>query len=158
MNLFNPINGAEAAQIIINEITRALSSDSELRSHISFPRLSWSWVLTMKIYPRTPEEKVIEAAGEAVVMETKQLDSGEIVMSRDASGALVPMTPADAPHIRKILHSAPREMNAPDAIRESEGITVNNAQPGGVRSARTARTAEVGTAAINPTHSPGLNR
>jgi len=158
MNLFNPINGAEAKQIILNEVARALENDSELKAHISFPRLTMSWVLTMNIYPRTPNEKIIEAHQDIVAVETKTTEAGELVMTRNEKGELVPLVTEDAPHVREVLRSTPREVNAPDAIREAEGITVNNATPGGVRSARTARSVEVGGAARNPVISPGLNR
>lgn len=157
MNLFNPLNGAEAKQVILNEIIRALENDSEFKAHISFPRFSWNWRLEMKIYPRTPEEKVVETSGEAVAMQTEEI-AGELHMIRDEKGMLVPLVTEDSSHIREVLRSAPREMNAPDAIRESEQITVSNAVPGGVRPSRTARSVEVGAASMNPTHSPGLNR
>jgi hypothetical protein len=143
MNLFNPLNGKEAKQAIINEISRALDSDSEFREHLTFPRVSWKWRLEMDIYPRTPSEKIVEAADEIIQME------------RDENGNLMPVVDAKETHVREVLRSTPREINAPDAIRETEGLTTETAQIGGIR---TARKAEVGKAAENPTVSPGLNR
>lgn len=144
MNLFNALNGRETKQVILNEITRALDNDSEFREHLTFPRVSWHWKLEMIIYPRTPEEKTVEVVGDA------------IQVIRDEAGNLMPVVPESASHVREILQSAPREINAPDAIRESEGLVTQTAAPGGVRIAN--KPAEVGRASANPLLSPGLNR
>jgi len=143
MNLFNALNGKEAKQAIINEVSRALDNDSEFREHLTFPRVSWSWKLEMHIYPRTPEEKIVEAKGEVIQVE------------RDENGNLMPVVDEKESHTKVVLQSAPREVVAPDAVREAEGLTTDMAAPGGIK---TARKAEVGKAAENPTYSPGLNR
>ncbi len=143
MNLFNALNGKEAKQAIINEVIRALDADSEFKEHLTFPRVSWKWRLEMMIYPRTPEEKVVEVEGEA------------IQMTRSADGTLQPVVAEAESHVREVLQSTPRQVVAPDAVREAEQLETVAAQPGGVR---VARAAEVGKAARNPTMSPGLNR
>ena len=155
MNLFNALTGKEARQAILNEVARALESDSEFREHLTFPRVSWKWRLEMDIYPRTPTEKIVEASGDEIQMQTEQTDGGTIRLSRDANGNLMPVTAESETHIKQILSSAPKEVVAPDAVREAEGLVQNQAQPGGVR---IARRVEVGTAARNPTVTPGLNR
>lgn len=154
MNLFNALTGKEAKQVILNEVTRALENDSEFREHLTFPRVRWSWRLEMHIYPRTPEEKIVEATGEAVQMKTEKVGE-EFVMSRDENGQLVPVVPENATYVKEVLQSAEREVMAPDAVRAAEGMETQAAQPGGIR---IARRAEVGKAAQNPTVSPGLNR
>jgi len=143
MNLFNALNGKEAKQAIINEVIRALDNDSEFREHLTFPRVSWHWRLEMTIYPRTPEEKVVEVVGEA------------IQVTRDAAGNLTPVVAESASHVREVLQSTPREVVAPDAVREAESLETVAAAPGGPK---VARSSEVGKAARNPVVSPGLNR
>lgn len=143
MNLFNALNGKEAKTIILAEITKALDNDSEFREHLTFPRLSWSWKLEMRIYPRTPEEKVVESSGEA------------IQVTRDENGNLVPVVPESATHTKEVLQSVLHKVDAPDALREEAGLATDAAALGGIK---TARTAEVGKAAKHPTVSPGLNR
>jgi len=143
VNLFNALNGKEAKAIILGEVTKALENDSEFREHLTFPRVSWSWRLEMRIYPRTPEEKVIEVTGDA------------IQVTRDADGNLMPVVPESATHVKEVLQSERTEVVAPDAVREVAGLHTEAAAPGGIR---TARAAEVGKAARNPTVSPGLNR
>lgn len=155
MNLFNALTGKEARQAIINEIVRALESDSEFREHLTFPRVSWKWRLEMDIYPRTPPEKIVEVSGDEIQMQTSKAEDGTITLDRDASGNLMPVMAESATHIKQILSSSPREVVAPDAVREAEGLAQNQAQPGGIR---IARRVEVGKAAKEPTVSPGLNR
>ena len=152
--LFNALNGREAKTAILNEVARALDNDSEFREHLTFPRVSWKWRLEMEIYPRTPSEKIVEANGEMVQVQFKDKD-GVLTMTRDENGQLIPVVDADATHTREILQSQAREVTAPDAVREAEGLVTQAARPGGIR---TARSAEVGTAAKNPIVSPGLNR
>jgi len=156
MNLFNALSGKEAKQTILNEITRALEQDSEFREHLTFPRVSWHWRLEMHIYPRTPEEKVVESIGEAVQIAVERGPDGRLMPVPDpATGAPQPLVKADEPHTRLIISSQPREVLAPDAVRESEGIVQQSARPGGIR---TVRGGEVGRGAIDPNISPGLNR
>lgn len=155
MNLFNALNGKEAKQAIINEVTRALENDSEFREHLTFPRVSWHWKLEMKIYPRTPEEKVLETSGEAVQIMVERGTDGLLAPVPDATGAPIPVVKEDESHTRLVINSQPREVTAPDAVREAEGIPSQMARPGGVR---TARAVEVGKASEKPTLSPGLNR
>jgi hypothetical protein len=156
VNIFNALNGKEAKQAILNEVSRALDNDSEFREHLTFPRVSWNWRLEMNIYPRTPSEKIVEVVGEAVQMKTvpDPLDSSKVVMARDAAGNYMPVVEASETHVKEVLH-ATREIQAPDAIREVEGLQQNQAGPGGIRMARSV---EVGKAARNPVLSPGLNR
>jgi hypothetical protein len=157
MNLFNALNGKEAKQAIINEVTRALENDSEFREHLTFPRVSWNWRLEMKIYPRTPEDKLVEAKGEMVQMQTvpDPLDPTKVVMARDpVTGNLMPVIAESETHVREVLH-ATRETQAPDAVRAAEGIATPMAAPGGIRFAKSV---ETGNAAQNPVYSPGLNR
>ena len=142
MNLFNALNGKETKTAILNEISRALDNDSEFREHLTFPRVSWSWRLEMRIYPRTPEEKIVEVQDEII----------EVV--RDENGQLMPTVPANSTHVKEVLHAA-RENQAPDAIREAEQIQTSQAAPGGVKFAKRV---ETGKGAENPVYSPGLNR
>jgi len=142
MNLFNALNGKETKTAIINEISRALDTDSEFREHLTFPRVHWSWRLEMHIYPRTPEEKIVEAQGEI------------IEVAKDANGQLFPTTSEKDSHVKEVLH-ANREAQAPDAVREAEGIAVTQAAPGGIKFAKKV---ETGKGAENPVYSPGLNR
>lgn len=155
MNLFNALNGREAKAIILAEVAKALDEDTEFREHLTFPRVSWKWRLEMEIYPRTPKDKTVEAAGEAVQMQT--VGEGALLsMARDpVTGALMPVVGESATHVKEILQSVPREVVAPDAVREAEGMATQTAPAGGIR---TARSVEVGKAARNPVLSPGLNR
>jgi hypothetical protein len=142
MNLFNALNGKEAKAAILNEVARVLDNDSEFREHLTFPRVSWSWRLEMNIYPRTPQEKIVEAQGEI------------IQVARDASGQLMPVVAEQETHVREILH-ADREIQAPDAIREAEKIQQQSSAPGGIKFAKHV---ETGKAAENPVYSPRMNR
>lgn len=142
MNLFNALNGKETKTAILNEISRALDNDSEFREHLTFPRVHWSWRLEMHIYPRTPEEKIIDVQGEI------------IEVAKDTNGQLFPTTSEKDSHVKEVLH-ANREAQAPDAVREAEGISVSQAAPGGIKFAKKV---ETGKAAENPVYSPQLNR
>ena len=155
MNVFNALNGKEAKQAILNEVTRALDTDSEFREHLTFPRVSWNWRLEMKIYPRTPEEKVVEVKGEIVqVQSSKDPATGQLIMARDENGQLMPVAQETDTHVREVLH-AERTVQAPDAVRDAENIQTAQAAPGGIKFAKRV---ETGKAAENPVYSPGLNR
>lgn len=141
MQLFNPLNGKEVKDIILADLARTLDADTELQQHIAFPRISWKWKLEMRIYPRTPEEKVVETAGIAVQVHEK---TGEPVVSEAA------------PHTREVYTSPEREVLAPDQVRESVGLPIPTQKsamsPFMGRSNRP--NIEVGKAAQNPTSMP----
>jgi hypothetical protein len=148
MNLYTALNGKEAKQAILNDVARALENDSEFREHLTFPRVSWNFKLEMRIYPRTPEEKVVETFGEMVQV------ARDTDINSSTYNQLMPVVAADATHVKSV-HTAVQEAVGPDAIREQHELVVNQAKPGGVR---TARSVETGRGAENPVTSPGLNR
>jgi hypothetical protein len=148
MNLYTALNGKEAKQAILNDVARALENDSEFREHLTFPRVSWTFKLEMRIYPRTPEEKIVETAGEMVQV------ARDTDINSPTYNQLMPVATIDSTHVKSV-HTSVQEAVAPDALREQHDLVVNQAKSGGIR---IARSVEVGKAALSPVTSPGLNR
>jgi hypothetical protein len=146
MQLFNALNGDEVKKIILADIARTLEADSELQPHICFPRVSWRWKLEMDIYPRTPNEKVVEVTGEAIQVQ----DNG------------TPVVAAAETHIREVYSSPSREIVAPDKIRQEEGLAINEARsalsPFQGKKGLGGPQIEVGRAATNPVSLPRQGR
>jgi hypothetical protein len=138
-------------RIILADIAKVLEADMELQPHIAFPRVSWNWRLEMKIYPRTPEEKVVEATGEAVQV---------------VADTAIPVVSEGAPHTRVVYPSQTQEVIAPDQARQEHDMPVTEVRsamaPFMGRSAANlpteGPTIEVGKAAKNPLTMPRQGR
>lgn len=56
---FNALSGTEIKKIILNEIERNLEADYRFKNHLTYPMVSWHWVLAAKVYPsEQPDIKV----------------------------------------------------------------------------------------------------
>src|SRR5260221_4092284 len=48
---FNALSGKEILEIIVMEIRRNLEADYRFKNHLTYPMVSWRWVLAAKVYP-----------------------------------------------------------------------------------------------------------
>jgi hypothetical protein len=48
---FSALSGQEIKKIILNEIERNLEADYRFKNHLTYPMVSWRWVLAAKVYP-----------------------------------------------------------------------------------------------------------
>src|SRR5260370_36720301 len=56
---FNALSGKEILEIIVMEIKRNLEADYRFKQHLTYPMVSWKWVLAAKVYPsEQPDIKV----------------------------------------------------------------------------------------------------
>jgi len=56
---FNALSGTEIKKIILNEIERNMEADYRFKNHLTYPMVSWRWVLAAKVYPsEQPDIKV----------------------------------------------------------------------------------------------------
>lgn len=115
MRIFNALNGAEAAQIIEHDIHEAIDANDQFKKHLTYPRIKWTWKLTVEVYPTEPPQFGAEAAGEGTV---KPAEPEVIVLEGS----------------RSITKSAEEpEAQAPDDARRDAGVPVSipTKTPGG---------------------------
>jgi hypothetical protein len=66
---FSALSGLEIKKIILNEIERSLDADCRFKNHLTYPMVSWKWVLAAKVHPseqpdiRVDLEKTVKSPG-----------------------------------------------------------------------------------------------
>jgi hypothetical protein len=142
MRVFNALNGEELKQLLLRDVQRVLSQDSELQRHLTFPKVSWTITVDLKIYPRTPADKQIVVLGG---IEQVTLPGGAPVDTLPERGEPVP---TGDPLSETLTNESPEigEHVGPDALREEAGIPTASAPP----QITWARRVEVGTGAKHP--------
>jgi hypothetical protein len=146
MRVFNALNGSELKKILMNEIERALDADPDFRPHLTFPMVRWSWKLEMRVYPRDPEGKSVEASGEVLQAE------------RQPDGTTIDFNPEGKASDRVVISTPERIIDTPDVAREEEGLAVPEAISSMGSQPNFARRVEVGKGAKSPTSIPRQER
>jgi len=107
---FSALSGTEIKKIILSEIERNLEADYRFKNHLTYPLVSWHWVLAAKFYPSEQSEVHVE-------------------LEKTLKSPGVPTPAVDDPHI-KIEISSERIVAAPtagetaDSARRSAGLEV----------------------------------
>ena len=78
--LYNALNGRELRRAIIREVEDLLENDDRFSSGIAFPKVSFKFDLTVKVYPREPESFALST--EKVYGES-DAEPTETVLSRE---------------------------------------------------------------------------
>jgi hypothetical protein len=176
---FSALSGLEIKKIILNEIERHLDADYRFKNHLTYPMVSWKWMLAAKVYPsdqsdiRVEIEKTVKAPGseplpsdypgvELTITEERTVAAPTAGETADAArrdaGLQVP-----APRLvsgignSKVVVDAPDlplgEQNKPAKVAEvTESVTarvVNRARDTGTTPAAPARSVSIKTRA-NP--------
>jgi len=106
VRLFNALNGAEVKEIILADIRRAMEDDMQFQKHLTYPKVEWTWQLTVKASPTEPPQFRQQAEGEITV---KQAEPEVTVLSGGRS-------------VTKSAEQA--DAQAPDEARRDGGLPV----------------------------------
>jgi hypothetical protein len=148
MKVFNALNGQEVKDMLLKDFIRMLDSDSELKSHIAFPKFTAKVTIVMDIYPRTPADKIMEMQ---LDMEQVRARTPEEI-SIYGAGPAIPVTPPDAQPITITL-TTENNVDIPDEARLKYDMPRADTPTPQIQFAR--RGIEVGTAAERPTIATG---
>jgi len=67
IRIFNALTGEEVRLIILADIAKAMEDDQQFQKHLTYPKVKWSWKLTVEAYPSQPPLFGAEAEGEGTV-------------------------------------------------------------------------------------------
>lgn len=121
--VYSPLDGLEVKAAIVDEITRELDKHPDLVKNISYPRLKWSWSLTLEPITSEPAQAELKIEGEieADILEDAKvsmeyLKDAELTSSDNNSGLSVII----APEVVVMSGSTKLGMTvAPETIRQS---------------------------------------
>lgn len=107
--VYNALNGDEIRKIVLAEIDRELSMDSNFRQHKTYHMPAWEWHLTMRAVPESRGPIEAKASGAVVLVDetTKQ------------------PVPYDDDDLLVIEHSSTAKPSSqPDRVRETANLPV----------------------------------
>jgi hypothetical protein len=109
--VFNAIDGAELTKIILKDIEKELSTDSDFRQHRAYPMVKYSFELKLEVSPAPGEGQTVERKIE-----------GQVVQHDKEKKTDFKPKPGEKPLVISVRRG--KEIRTPDQARADAGLPI----------------------------------
>lgn len=149
---FSALSGNEIKEIILNDIRRQLEGDYRFKHHLTYPQVSWKWVLAARVYPSdSPKievdlEKTVRATGKGPLDPDAPFEDVELTDQRTIAAPAAGETADSARRDAGLAVPAPRVVQGPNRTKmvvDAPDIPIGeNNRPDRVAEVKTSSTAD----------------